>query len=75
MDISGVPPPFSLGSEVIYRCDERLFPLDVRTSICTDVGGRGEWVENPGSLVCRERPGTKHTILMSVSFFCCVAII
>ncbi|XP_064399980.1 uncharacterized protein LOC135346320 isoform X1 [Halichondria panicea] len=56
VDISGVPPPFSLGSEVIYRCDERLFPLDVRTSICTDVGGRGEWVENPGSLVCRERP-------------------
>ncbi len=39
-----------------YRCDEGLLPLDVRTSTCTDVGGRGEWVENPGSLVCRESP-------------------
>ena len=57
MDISGGTPPFSLGSEVIYRCDEGLFPPDVRTSICTDVEGSGEWVENPGSLVCRERPG------------------
>ncbi|XP_064400987.1 CUB and sushi domain-containing protein 3-like isoform X2 [Halichondria panicea] len=56
VDISGGTPPFSLGSEVTYRCDDGLFPLDVRTSTCTDVGGRGEWVENPGSLVCRERP-------------------
>ncbi len=29
----------------------------MRTSTCTDVEGRGEWVENPGSLVCRKRPG------------------
>ncbi len=58
VDINGVEtPPFSLGSQVIYRCDEGLFPLDVRISTCTDVGGSGEWVENPGSLVCRERPG------------------
>ena len=57
MDINGGTPPFSLGSQVIYRCDEGLFPPDVRTSTCTDVGDRGEWVENPGSLVCRERPG------------------
>ncbi len=57
VDVSGGTPPFSLGSEVTYRCDDGLFPLDVRTSTCTDVGGRGEWVENPGSLVCRERPG------------------
>ncbi len=56
MDISGGTPPFSLGSEVIYRCDDGLFPFDVRTSTCTDVGGSGEWVENPGSLVCRETP-------------------
>ncbi|XP_064403144.1 sushi, von Willebrand factor type A, EGF and pentraxin domain-containing protein 1-like [Halichondria panicea] len=56
VDISGGTPPFSLGSEVIYRCDEGLFPPDVRTSTCTDVEGRGEWVENPRSLVCRERP-------------------
>ena len=57
VDINGGTPPFSLGSEVTYRCDEGLFPFDVRTSTCTDVGGRGEWVENPGSLMCRERPG------------------
>ncbi len=44
MDISGGTPPFSLGSMVIYHCDEGLFPLDVRTSTCTDMGGRGEWV-------------------------------
>ncbi|XP_064404071.1 complement factor H-related protein 3-like [Halichondria panicea] len=56
LDISERLPPFLLGSQVIYRCDEGLFPPDVRTSTCTDVGGRGEWVENPGSLVCRERP-------------------
>ncbi|XP_064401540.1 E-selectin-like [Halichondria panicea] len=57
VDVSGGTPPFSLGSEVTYHCEDGLFPLDVRTSTCTDVGGRGEWVENPGSLVCRERPG------------------
>ncbi|XP_064402852.1 uncharacterized protein LOC135348532 isoform X1 [Halichondria panicea] len=57
VDINGVEtPPFSLGSQVIYRCDEGLFPPDVRTSTCTDVGGRGEWVENPRSLVCRVSP-------------------
>ena len=60
MDISGRTPPFSQCSQVTYRCDEGLFPLDVRTSTCTDVGGRGEWVENPGSLVCRERPGKTY---------------
>ncbi len=57
MAVSGGIPPISLDSQVIYRCDDGLFPLDVRTSMCPDVGGRGEWVENPGSLVCRERPG------------------
>ncbi len=57
VDVSGTTPPFSLGSEVTYRCGEGLFPPDVGTSTCTDVEGRGEWVENPGSLVCRERPG------------------
>ncbi len=57
VDVSGGTLPFSLGSEVTYHCDDGLFPLDVRTSTYTDVGGRGEWVENPGSLVCRERPG------------------
>ncbi|XP_064402239.1 uncharacterized protein LOC135347988 [Halichondria panicea] len=56
VDVNGGTPPFLIGSQVIYRCDEGLFPPDVRTSTCTDVGGRGEWVENPGSLVCRERP-------------------
>ncbi|XP_064402890.1 uncharacterized protein LOC135348557 isoform X2 [Halichondria panicea] len=56
VDISGRLPPFSLDSQVIYRCDDGLFPPDVRTSTCTDVGGSGEWVENPGSLLCRERP-------------------
>ncbi|XP_064401978.1 uncharacterized protein LOC135347818 isoform X2 [Halichondria panicea] len=56
VDISGRLPPFSLGSQVIYRCDDGLFPPDVRTSTCTDVGDSGEWVENPGSLLCRERP-------------------
>ncbi|XP_064382285.1 E-selectin-like [Halichondria panicea] len=49
VDVSGRTPPFSLGSEVTYHCDDGLFPLDVRTEW-------GEWVENPGSLVCRERP-------------------
>ncbi len=57
----------SLGSQVIYRCDEDLFPPDVRTSTCTDVEGRGEWVENPGSLVCRERPGEKYIDVISVN--------
>ena len=57
MDVSGGIPPFSLSSQVTYHCDDGLFPPDVRTSTCTDVEGRGEWVENPGSLVCRERPG------------------
>ncbi len=57
VDIISGTPPFSLGLQVIYRCDEGLFPPDVRTSTCTDVEGRGEWVKNPGSLVCRERPG------------------
>ncbi len=57
MDVRVGTPPFLLGSMVIYRCDEGLLPLDVRTSTCTDVG-RGEWVENPGSLqVCSERLG------------------
>ncbi|XP_064395749.1 uncharacterized protein LOC135342833 [Halichondria panicea] len=56
VDISSGTPPFLLGLQVIYRCDEGLFPPDVKTSTCTDVEGRGEWVENPGSLVCRERP-------------------
>ncbi len=44
VDISGGTPPLSLGSTVTYRCDEGLFPPDVRTSTCTDVEGRGEWV-------------------------------
>ncbi len=60
VDVNGGTPPFLIGSQVIYRCDEGLFPPDVRTSTCTDVGGRGEWVENPGSLVCRERPGEMY---------------
>ena len=64
MDVRVGTPPFSLGSEVTYRCDEALFPLDVRTSTCTDVGGRGEWVENPGSLVCRESPGEMYSCLL-----------
>ncbi len=67
VDISGGTPPFSLGSIVIYHCDEGLFPLDVRTSTCTDMGGRGEWVENPGSLVCRERPGEMY----DYNYSCC----
>ncbi len=57
--------PLSLGSTVTYRCDEGLFPPDVRTSTCTDVEGRGEWVENPGSLVCREREA-RCTIIPSL---------
>ena len=57
VDVNGGTPPFPLGSQVTYRCEEGVFPLDVRTSTCTDVWGRGEWVENPGSLVCREKPG------------------
>ena len=57
VDISGGTPPFSLGSEVTFYCDEGLFPPNVKTSTCTNVEGRGEWVENPGSLVCREMPG------------------
>ena len=57
VDIGRGTPLFTLGSEVTYRCGEGLFPPDVRTSICTDVEGSGEWVENPGSLVCREKPG------------------
>ncbi|XP_064402927.1 uncharacterized protein LOC135348582 isoform X2 [Halichondria panicea] len=56
LDINGGTPPFSLGSEITYRCDDGLFPPDVRTSTCTDVEGRGEWVENPRSLVCRVSP-------------------
>ncbi|XP_064397938.1 uncharacterized protein LOC135344610 isoform X2 [Halichondria panicea] len=32
VDINGGTPPFSLSSWVTYRCDERLFPFDVRTS-------------------------------------------
>ena len=63
VDFNGGTPPFSLGSQVIYHCNETLFPPDVRTSTCTDVEGSGKWVENPGSLVCRERPGK---ILMCV---------
>ena len=58
VSVIGGTPPFSLGSQVIYRCDEGLFPPDVRTSTCTD---RGEWVENPGSLVCRENPGEMYS--------------
>ncbi len=57
MDVNGGTLPFSLDSQVIYHCDEGLFPPDVRTSTCIGVWGSGEWVENPGSLVCRERPG------------------
>ncbi len=57
MDVNSQSPPFSLGSEVKYRCDEGLFPSDERSSTCTDVEGRGEWVRDPGSLVCREIPG------------------
>ncbi len=57
VDVNGRTPPFLLGSKVMYRCEEELFPPDVKTSTCTDVGGKGEWVENPGSLVCRETPG------------------
>ena len=61
--------PFSLGSEVTYRCDEGLFPPDVKTSTCTDVDGRGEWVENPESLVCRGRPGSYSLHQFFYSFF------
>ena len=68
VDINGMEtPPFSLGSQVIYRCDDGLFPLDVRTSTCTDVGGRGEWVENPGSLVCRVSPGNTVQLYRRIS--------
>ena len=57
VDVSGQSAPFSLGSKVKYCCNEGLFPSDERTSTCTDVEGRGEWVMDPGSLVCREIPG------------------
>ncbi len=57
VDVNGGTLPFSLGSQVTYHCNEGLFPPDVRTSTCTDVEGRGEWVENPGSLFCSGRPG------------------
>ena len=67
VDVSGGTPTFSLGSEVTYRCGDGLFPLDVRTSTCTVVGGRGEWVENPGSLVCRDRPGETIPLYCRIS--------
>ncbi len=57
MDVIGQSAPFSLGSEVKYRCGEGLFPFGEGSSTCTDVEGRGEWVIDPGSLVCREMPG------------------
>ena len=71
MDVSGQSLPFSLGSEVKYRCNKGLFPSDERTSTCIDVEGRGEWVMNPGSLVCKEIPGESffHLILILCLLF------
>ena len=40
------------GSEVTYHCDDGLFPTGGMTSTCTDDGGRGEWVPDPGQLEC-----------------------
>ncbi len=63
VNVNGGASSFSQGSDITYRCDEGLFPPDVRTSTCTDVEGMGQWVKNPGSLVCRERPGTSKILL------------
>ena len=66
VDVDDGTPSFSLGSQVTYRCDEELFPPDVRTSTCTDVEGSGKWVKNPGSLLCRKTPGTKNILFVPI---------
>ncbi len=43
VDISGGAPPFPLGSEVTYRCDEGLFPAGDMPSTCRSVGGVETW--------------------------------
>ena len=56
---SSLCPP---GSEVTYHCNSGLFPTGVMTSTCTDVGGRGEWVPDPGQLVCSNETKGNHVL-------------
>ncbi len=65
VDISGGAPPFPLGSEVTYRCDEGLFPAGVMASTCQSVGGVGTWRPNT-SIICRDMPG-EHAVMLLAS--------
>ena len=57
VDTGGGSPPYSLGSKVTYRCDDGLFPVGTMISVCTSVNGRGKWVDDPGTVVCKVTPG------------------
>ncbi len=61
VDVIGGAPPFPLGSEVTYRCDEELFPAGVMASTCQSVGGVGTWRPNT-SIICRNMPG-EHAVM------------
>ena len=53
--------PHPLGSNITYSCEDRLLPIGVLTSTCTDVGKRGLWVPDPAQLMCRV-PGMLCTV-------------
>ncbi len=61
VDISGGTPPFPLGSEVTYRCEEGLFPAGDMASTCRSVGGVGTWRPDT-SIICRNMTG-EHAVM------------
>ncbi len=59
--------PFSVGSEVTYRCDEGLFPAVDMISTCEVVSGVGTWRPDT-SIVCRDGEDTIATKFMHYNY-------
>ncbi len=49
-----------VGTVIMYYCTEGLFPIGRHPSVCTDVGGSGQWRPDPGAVNCSTSSGEYH---------------
>ena len=48
---------YTEGSQVIYQCNDGLFPMSVLIATCVRGGQNGVWEPDPSTVVCRTSPG------------------
>ncbi len=48
---------YTEGSQVIYQCNNGLFPMSVLIATCVRGGQNGVWEPDPSTVVCRTSPG------------------